>query len=56
MISPRLRRPRGDLGPEILRRELLAYAPPCAGRGQVVAEEMTRDGDLTDDHEQETKP
>ena len=34
MISPRLSSTRGDLGPEILRRELLAYDPPCAGRGQ----------------------
>ena len=54
MISPRLSSTRGDLGPEILRRELLAYDPPCAGRGEVVAEEREREGDVT--KEEETKP
>ena len=46
MISPRLSSVKGDLGPEYHRRELLAYVPPYAGRGEVVTEETARDGDL----------
>jgi hypothetical protein len=45
MISPRLSSTRGDLGAETFRRELLAFAPPCAGRGQVVVEETERGDD-----------
>jgi len=54
MISPRLSSTRGDLGPEYHRRELLAFDPPCAGRGEVVVEEREREGDVT--KEEETKP
>ena len=51
MISPRLSSVKGDLGAEQLRRELLAYDPPCAGRGEVVVEETARDGNLTKEDE-----
>jgi hypothetical protein len=47
MISPRISSTRGDLGAETLRQELLAFAPPCAGRGEVVVEDTARDGELT---------
>ena len=54
VISPRLSSVKGDLGPEYHRRELLAFDPPCAGRGEVVVEEREREGDVT--KEEETKP
>jgi hypothetical protein len=47
VISPRIASTRGDLGAETLRRELLDFEAPDAGRGE--SSEPARDGALKDD-------